>query len=57
MQGVSPGVEDDEAVIFKIVEENEETDLFVPLESEELMEKIFDEYLKAAAEETEKQKG
>ena len=43
------GVADDEALIFKIVEDEEE-DLFYPVEDDELIQKVFDEYVKAVAD-------
>lgn len=43
------GVAEDEAWIFHLVEEDEESDLFEPVEDEELLQRVFDEYLKAVA--------
>ena len=47
------GVEDDEAVIFKVEPQDEEIDLYLPVLDEELGDKIFEEYLRATAEEIE----
>lgn len=44
------GVGDDEAIICRIEEQDDETDVFMPVDSEELMQKVFDEYLKAVDE-------
>lgn len=43
------GIGDDEAIICRIEEQGDE-DLFLPLESEELMQNVFNEYLKAVEE-------
>ena len=47
------GLDEDEVVIFKLVEGKgkNEDDKFVPVESEDLMNAVFGEYLKAAADE------
>ena len=53
LQPVEPmeGLSEDEALIFKLVEqEGEESDLFVPVEDEALLNAVFEEYLKAAAD-------
>ena len=44
------GVAEDEVVIFRLEEEDEENDLFLPVGDEKLLQKIFDEYLKAVAD-------
>lgn len=44
------GIEEDEVIIFKIVEQEDGTDIFQPVESEELLNAVFDEYLKSAAD-------
>ena len=44
------GFGEDEAVIFKIVEKDEETDEFEPVTDESVLEAVFNEYLKAEAE-------
>ena len=44
------GFGEDEAVIFKIVEKDEETDEFEPVTDESILEAVFNEYLKAEAE-------
>jgi uncharacterized protein YrzB (UPF0473 family) len=46
-----PDISGDEAVIFKLTEDGDGGDIFAPIESEELLNKIFDIYLKAAADE------
>ena len=43
------GIAEDEVVIFKL-EEGKENDMFVPVESEDLLNKVFEQYLKAAAD-------
>lgn len=52
MQPVEPmeGLEDDEAIIFKVVQKDDETDEFEPVTDENVLEAVFNEYLKAAAE-------
>lgn len=47
------GVADDEALIFKLVEEDDENDLFVPVEDPDLLQRVFDEYVKATADQEE----
>lgn len=48
------GIEEDEAIICKIDEQqDDDTDLLTPVNDEELLDKIFNEYLKAVAEEDE----
>lgn len=45
------GLGEDEALIFKLVEqEGEDADLFVPVEDEAVLEAVFEEYLRAAAD-------
>lgn len=40
------GMEDDEMFIFKIEEDKDGNDLFNPVEDEELLQKLYEEYLK-----------
>lgn len=40
------GMEDDEMFIFKIDEDENGNDLFTPVEDEELLDKLYQEYLK-----------
>jgi len=42
--------DEDEVAIFKIEEEDEENDLFVPVQDEKLLDALFEEYLKAVAD-------
>ena len=54
LQPVEPmeGLGEDEALIFRLVEQEDgESDLFVPVEDEELLNAVFDEYLRASADE------
>jgi uncharacterized protein YrzB (UPF0473 family) len=44
------GFADDEVAIFKILEEDEENDLFLPVDDEKLLDALFEEYLKAVAD-------
>ena len=44
------GFGEDEAVIFKVIEKDEETDEFEPVTDESILEAVFNEYLKAEAE-------
>lgn len=39
-------MEDDEMFIFKIEEDKDGNDLFTPVEDEDLLQKLYDEYLK-----------
>lgn len=41
------GVGPDEAIICRLEDGDDDTDLFLPVESEDLLQKVFDEYLKA----------
>lgn len=52
MQPVEPmeGLGEDEALIFKVREEDEDNDVFEPVTDERVLDAVFDEYLKAAAE-------
>lgn len=53
VQPVEPmeGLGEDEALIFRLVEqEDEESDLFVPVEDEATLEAVFEEYLRACAD-------
>lgn len=40
------GMEDDEMFIFKIEEDKDGNDLFNPVEDEDLLQKLYEEYLK-----------
>ncbi len=44
------GIADDEVVICKLEDQDDDTQLIVPLEDEQLMEKVFEEYLRTAEE-------
>lgn len=44
------GFGEDEAVIFKVIEKDEETDEFEPVTDESISDAVFNEYLKAEAE-------
>ncbi len=52
MQPVEPmeGLDEDEALIFKVREEDEENDVFEPVTDESVLEAVFNEYLNAVAE-------
>lgn len=52
LQPVEPmeGIGEDEAVIFEYTEGEDDERNFTPLFNEKLLERIFDEYLKAASE-------
>ena len=52
LQPVEPleGLADDEALIFKVTEEDEDTDVFEPVHDESVLDAVFNEYLKALAE-------
>ena len=52
MQPVEPleGMDADEALIFKVKEEDEENDVFEPVTDESILEAVFNEYLNAVAE-------
>ncbi len=43
------GIAEDEVVIFKL-EEGKDNDMFVPVDSEETLNRVFEQYLKAAAD-------
>lgn len=45
------GIADDEVIICKLEEQDDDTDLILPVNDEELLEKIFNEYLKEISEE------
>lgn len=45
------GMEEDEVIICLLEEQDDETELITPVTDEELGEKIFNEYLKAVADE------
>lgn len=42
------GMEEDEMIIFKLQEDEEGNDMFVPVDDEELMNAVYDEYVKEA---------
>ena len=44
------GIGEDEVIICKLEDQDDETQLIVPVEDEELMQKVFDEYLRTADE-------
>ncbi len=52
MQPVEPmeGLGEDEALIFKVREEDEENDVFEPVTDEAVLDAVFNEYLNALAE-------
>ncbi len=52
MQPVEPleGMDEDEALIFKVREEDEENDVFEPVTDESILDAVFNEYLNAVAE-------
>ncbi len=49
------GMEDDEMFIFKIEEDKDGNDLFNPVEDEDLLQKLYEEYLKECDLEDEKE--
>ncbi|MDR0426620.1 MAG: DUF1292 domain-containing protein [Clostridiales bacterium] len=53
LEPVNPmeGIDEDEVIIFKLIEQEDGTDLFQPVESEEVLNAVFDEYLRTAADE------
>ncbi|MCH5351686.1 MAG: DUF1292 domain-containing protein [Clostridiales bacterium] len=52
MQPVEPmeGLGEDEALIFKVTEQDEENDAFEPVTDESVLEAVFNEYLNAVAD-------
>lgn len=52
MQPVEPmdDLGEDEALIFKVVQKNDEEDEFIPVTDENVLDAVFNEYLKAEAE-------
>ena len=52
MQPVEPmeGLDEDEALIFKVREQDEDTDAFEPVTDESILEAVFNEYLNAVAD-------
>lgn len=52
LQPIEPmeGLGEDEAIIFKIVQKDDETDEFEPVTDESVLDAVFNEYLKAEAE-------
>lgn len=52
LQPVEPleGLGDDEALIFKVREEDEDNDVFEPVLDENILDAVFNEYLNAIAE-------
>lgn len=53
VQPVKPmdGLGEDEAIIFKLEEQDDDTDLFLPVDDEELLEAVFNEYLRSVSDE------
>lgn len=52
LQPVEPmeGLGEDEAIIFKVIQKDDETDEFEPVTDESVLDAVFNEYLKAEAE-------
>ncbi len=52
LQPIEPmeGLGEDEAIIFKVVQKDDETDEFEPVTDESILDAVFNEYLKAEAE-------
>ena len=52
VQPVEPmeGLGEDEAIIFKLEEQDDDTDLFLPVEDEDLLEAVFNEYLRSVSD-------
>lgn len=52
LQPVEPmeGLEEDEAIIFKVNQKDDDTDEFEPVTDESILDAVFNEYLKAEAE-------
>ena len=52
LQPVKPmeGLGEDEAIIFKVIQKDDETDEFEPVTDESILDAVFNEYLKAEAE-------
>lgn len=48
-----PDIEDDEVVIFRLEEDENGEDLFVPIEDENLLNEVYEEYVRMAEEEDE----
>lgn len=48
--GKVEGIEDDECIVCKLEDQDDDTQLIVPVEDEELMQKVFDKYLETADE-------
>lgn len=44
------GIEEGEVLIFKLEEQEDGTDMFMPVDDEQLLNAVFDEYIKAAAD-------
>ena len=42
------GIEEGEVLIFKLEEQDDGTDMFLPVDDEELLDKVFEEYLRTA---------
>ena len=55
LQPVKPmdGIAEDEVIIFRLQEDetDPETDLFLPVSDEKLLEKVFEEYMRKVADE------
>lgn len=52
MQPVEPieGIGEDEAIIFRLEEQDDDTDLFLPVDDESVLEAVFNEYIKAVSD-------
>lgn len=52
LQPVEPmeGLDEDDALIFKVVQKDDDTDEFLPVTDERVLDAVFNEYLKAEAE-------
>ncbi len=48
-----PDIDDDEVVIFRLEEDENGEDLFVPIEDENLLNEVYEEYVRMAEEEDE----
>ena len=46
-----PDIDDDEVVIFRLEEDENGEDLFVPIEDENLLNEVYEEYVRMAEEE------
>ena len=48
-----PDIDEDEVVIFRLEEDENGEDLFVPIEDEKLLNEVYEEYVRMAEEEDE----